>query len=118
MAKPVHKRQTSKEILSVTIEDVAFGGDGVAHLIDGKVCFIPFTLAGEEVDIEILDNRAKFAFGRVIKVTKPSEKRIEATCTYYGDCGGCQYGHVDYAYEVELKKKQLKDLLKRMAKIN
>jgi tRNA/tmRNA/rRNA uracil-C5-methylase (TrmA/RlmC/RlmD family) len=118
MAKPVYKRQISKEILSVTIEDVAFGGDGVTHLSDGKVCFIPFTLTGEEVDIEILDNRAKFAFGRVIKVTKPSDKRIEAACTYYGDCGGCQYGHVDYAYEVELKKNQLKDMLKRMGKIN
>ena len=38
--------------ISVTIADIAFGGEGVARLED-FVVFVPFVVVGEEVEVEV-----------------------------------------------------------------
>lgn len=118
MAKPVSKRQTSHESVKVTVKDVAFGGDGVADLPDGKICFITGVLSGEDVEVVLVDERKKFSFGRVKHIHQPSEHRVEPLCEFTYDCGGCQYWHTSYEHEIELKTKQLKDLLKRLAGVD
>ncbi len=45
-------------------------------------------------------------------VTKPSEHRIYNGCPYQKDCGGCQFQHTSYAYEIQKKEEYLNDLFK------
>ena len=47
----------------LTIESVAYGGDGVGRLSSGKVCFVPGTLPGETVSVEIVQEK-KIIFTR------------------------------------------------------
>src|SRR4029079_5854619 len=35
-------------------------------------------------------------------------------CQYFGDCGGCQYQHIDYAEQLQIKYKQICDLFQRI----
>jgi len=99
--------------LAVAIQDVAFGGEGVAR-VDDFVLFVPFVLIGEEVEVEVTEVKRNFARARLLKVLKPSPDRVQPPCRYYGDCGGCQYQHVDYPAQLRLKQKQVADLFQRI----
>jgi tRNA/tmRNA/rRNA uracil-C5-methylase (TrmA/RlmC/RlmD family) len=99
--------------LTVTIADIAFGGEGVAR-VDDFVVFVPFVIVGEEVEVEITELKKNFARARLLNVLKPSPDRVQPPCPYFGDCGGCQYQHVRYERQLELKHKQISDLFQRI----
>ena len=97
----------------VTINDIAFGGEGVARVED-FVIFVPFVLTGEVVETEIMEVKKKFARGRLVRVIQESPQRVKPLCRYFGDCGGCQYQHIAYATQLEWKHKQIRDLFERI----
>lgn len=98
----------------VRITDVAFGGDGIARLEDGRVLFTPFVATGEEVEVEIVSVKKNFAMGRMISVLTPSADRVAPVCPYFGDCGGCRYQHLRYEAQLALKESQLAATLRRI----
>lgn len=98
---------------TVTVEDIAFGGEGVAR-VDGFVVFMPFVLAGEIVEVEITEVRKNFARARLHRVLTPSPERVSPACVHFGACGGCQYQHVAYPAQLRLKRKQVADLFQRI----
>ena len=102
--------------LSLTIHDIAFGGEGVGR-IDDFVVFVPFVLVGETVTAEITEVKKNFARAKLLRVEKPSPERVQPECRYFGGCGGCQYQHVGYATQLRLKHKQIADLFERVGKI-
>ena len=99
--------------LTVTIHDIAFGGEGVAR-VDDFVIFVPFVVLGEEVEIEIIEAKKRFARARLLRVLRPASERVAPPCRYFGQCGGCQYQHIDYPAQLRLKRKQIADLFQRI----
>jgi 23S rRNA (uracil1939-C5)-methyltransferase len=100
--------------IKVSIEKSVYGGDGLAHLADGRTVFVPFTLPGEEVTIELLEEKGKFSRGRLLEVNRSSAKRVSPPCPHFGVCGGCHYQMLDYADQVALKISILKEQLERI----
>jgi tRNA/tmRNA/rRNA uracil-C5-methylase (TrmA/RlmC/RlmD family) len=128
--------------LTLTIQDIAFGGEGVGRAsvsrdesreskakpspdgsaaldprpltLDSFVVFVPFVLVGEVVEVEIAEVKKNFARAKLLRVVQPSPERVEPACRYFGQCGGCQYQHVDYAAQLRLKHKQIADLFQRI----
>jgi tRNA/tmRNA/rRNA uracil-C5-methylase (TrmA/RlmC/RlmD family) len=128
--------------LTLTIQDIAFGGEGVGRAsvskdesqeskekpspdgaiapdsqpstFDSFVVFAPFVLVGEVVVVEITEVKKNFARAKLLRVVQPSPERVEPACRYFGQCGGCQYQHVDYAAQLRLKHKQIADLFQRI----
>jgi tRNA/tmRNA/rRNA uracil-C5-methylase (TrmA/RlmC/RlmD family) len=43
---------------------------------------------------------------------------VKPACRYFGQCGGCQYQHVDYAAQLEFKRKQVQDLFQRIGRFD
>jgi len=82
-------------------------------LDDGSKLFVEGGIPGEDVEVELLFRKKRTWFGRVNKVLSASEYRVDAPCEYYGDCGGCQLQHVDYAHQLNLKKEIVADALRR-----
>jgi tRNA/tmRNA/rRNA uracil-C5-methylase (TrmA/RlmC/RlmD family) len=101
----------------VTVQDVAFGGEGVARL-DDFVIFVPFVLTGEEVEVELVEVKKKFGRANLVRVIKPSPERVTPECQYYGECGGCQYQHISYPAQLQFKRKQIADLFQRLGGIS
>jgi tRNA/tmRNA/rRNA uracil-C5-methylase (TrmA/RlmC/RlmD family) len=101
------------QVVTLSIHDIAFGGEGVARL-DNFVVFIPFVLPGEEVEAELTEVKKNFARARLRRVLQAAPERVEPPCRYFGECGGCQYQHVDYDAQLRLKHKQIADLLQRI----
>jgi tRNA/tmRNA/rRNA uracil-C5-methylase (TrmA/RlmC/RlmD family) len=106
-----------RDQLTLTIHDIAFGGEGVGR-VDDFVVFVPFVLVGETVEVEITEVKKNFARAKLLRVEKSSPERVEPECRYFGACGGCQYQHVDYAAQLRLKHKQISDLFERVGKIS
>jgi tRNA/tmRNA/rRNA uracil-C5-methylase (TrmA/RlmC/RlmD family) len=102
--------------LTLTIHDIAFGGEGVGR-IDDFVVFVPFVLLGEIVEVEITEVKKNFARAKLLRVEKSSPERVTPECRYFGACGGCQYQHIAYATQLQLKHKQISDLFERVGKI-
>ncbi|MGA2030378.1 MAG: class I SAM-dependent RNA methyltransferase [Verrucomicrobiota bacterium] len=102
--------------LSLTIHDIAFGGEGVGR-IDDFVVFVPFVIVGETVEAEITEVKKNFARAKLLRVEKASPERVAPECRYFGACGGCQYQHIAYATQLRVKHKQISDLFERVGKI-
>ncbi len=72
-------------------------GDGVAQSSNGDF-FVPFTLAGEVVEVEG-DGKRK----QVKSIREPSPDRIEPVCEHFGQCGGCNMQHMAEAKYIDWK---------------
>ncbi len=99
-----------------SIHNVAFGGDGVGRIY-GLAVFVPFTLPGEEVEVEIVQKKKNFAKAKLQTVVEKSPERVTPPCPYFGKCGGCQLQHASYPLQLELKKRFIEDSLKRIGSI-
>ncbi|MEG1142623.1 MAG: 23S rRNA (uracil(1939)-C(5))-methyltransferase RlmD [Clostridia bacterium] len=104
------------DILNVDIVDIGINFEGIAKL-DSFVIFIPNVLLNENVDIVITKINKNFGFGRVIKIVKKSEYRIDSICDVSNKCGGCDLQHIDYSYSLKLKYNLVKNILDKQ-KIN
>jgi len=102
--------------ITLTIHDIAFGGEGVGR-IDDFVVFVPFVLIGETVAAEITEVKRNFARAKLLRVETASPERVVPECRYFGACGGCQYQHTAYPAQLQLKHKQISDLFERVGKI-
>lgn len=95
------------------IIDIAYSGNGVAKE-NGKVVFVPQADIGEEVDVEIVKTTSKFDIGKISEIEKASPFRVTPPCPYYGKCGGCDFQHLTYERELELKRHILQNELKKI----
>ena len=103
--------------LTLTVEDVAFGGEGVAR-VDDFVLFVPFVGRGEVIEAEITELKKRFGRARLLKVVLASSDRVQPACRYFGECGGCQYQHLAYGAQLQLKEKQVRDLFERIGGVD
>jgi 23S rRNA (uracil1939-C5)-methyltransferase len=105
-----------KTKVKIVIDNIAYGGYGVGR-IDGKAVFVDYALPGDELEIEIYDDRKSFSFASYKEIIKPSDNRIHPPCPNFGICGGCTYQNLSYSDEIDFKKIILKDQLKRIASL-
>ena len=103
--------------ITLTIHDIAFGGEGVGR-VDEFVVFVPFVIVGETVEAEITEVKKNFARAKLLRVSVPSPDRVAPECRYFTQCGGCQYQHMAYAAQLQIKHKQVADLFERVGKIS
>ncbi|MDD4840259.1 MAG: 23S rRNA (uracil(1939)-C(5))-methyltransferase RlmD, partial [Clostridia bacterium] len=104
------------EILTVEIIDIGVNGEGVAK-VDGAVVFIPFAITGETVKIKLTHCKKDFAFADLIEVLSPSNDRIKPLCIHFGECGGCDMQHIKYEKQLEHKRANLINNLRKIAGI-
>ena len=91
------------QVYEVEIIDDGYQGEGIAK-IDNFPVFIQGAIKGEKVEVKILKVQSSFAYGKIIKIIKTAKSRVEAECTEYKRCGGCNLRHIDYKYTLQIKK--------------
>jgi len=110
--------------MKLTIEKIIYGGQGLARIPEtegaqaGKRIFIPFTLPGEQVAVDLLpsahgQSHRGYASGHLLQVEKASPLRAHPACPYFTRCGGCHLQHATYAGQVEIKRGVLRETLER-----
>ena len=81
------------------------GGRGVcvAHAPDGKTILVAGAAPGDVATIKVLRKKKKHLEAVIERLEHPSPHRIQPTCSYAEDCGGCSWQHVDYGHQAEFK---------------
>ncbi|MBV1917692.1 MAG: TRAM domain-containing protein, partial [Sphingomonadaceae bacterium] len=102
---------------TITIDDVAFGGDGVGRMADGRVVFVPYTTVGDRVRVKVTRSKKRFVRAEIEAVLESAPTRVTPPCPFYTRCVGCQYQHIDPAEVIDLKAKQLRGLLQRVGSL-
>ncbi|MCX7024657.1 MAG: class I SAM-dependent RNA methyltransferase [Spirochaetes bacterium] len=103
--------------VELTIEKLVAGGDGLAFN-DGIAVFVPMTIPGERVLVELEEYRKDWVRGNVLEILEASPDRIGPACPYFGSCGGCNLQHVDYRRQLELKAAIVEESWKRVGKVD
>lgn len=100
---------------TVSVESLAYGGDGIAHLPDGRVVFVRGACPGDVVELASIVDHGRWAKAGISAILEPSPHRIDAPCPYAGTCGGCQWQHVAYEAQLEAKRRIVVDAFERIA---
>jgi 23S rRNA (uracil1939-C5)-methyltransferase/tRNA (uracil-5-)-methyltransferase len=79
------------------------------------VVMVPFVLPGERARVRVYRNHRNYSEADLVDVLVPSPRRRVPVCPLFGRCGGCQYQHFEYAGQLEWKRRQVEELLRRLA---
>ena len=102
---------------NLLIEKMVYGGKGMGRL-DKIIHFCPYVLPGEIVSIIPLNRKKNYIEALPNKLIKAAEKRVKPQCPYFTKCGGCDYEHIDYQEQINIKKNILIETFNRIGKIN
>jgi 23S rRNA (uracil1939-C5)-methyltransferase len=93
----------NQEIL-LTIKRIGINGEGIGYYKRLAV-FVPFALPGEEAVVHITEIKDQYAKGVLVRIKgDKNPNRVEPTCPHYQTCGGCQFLHLKYAFQLATKK--------------
>ncbi len=106
------RRVTTRQIVTVTIDDLDPFGQGVARH-QGKTLFISGALPGERVEAEIIEDKRQYARGNSKRILRASAERVAPACPHFTVCGGCQQQHASPALQQHSKSQALARMLSR-----
>jgi len=91
-------RYGSNDVVTVQVERLAHGGEGVGPQTDGefpgRMVFARGTAPGDIVKVELSTSKKRFARGSVVEVEEEGPGRQESPCHHSDLCGGCAWLHV------------------------
>lgn len=103
--------------LELRIETLTNQGLGLGR-IDGWVVMVPFTIPGERVRARIFRNHKNYCEADLIEVLEAAPERVGPACPLFGQCGGCQYQHINYESQLQWKRRHVEETLERLGGIS
>ena len=113
MLQQMDNQSTAGGAHDVRIDKLVYGGEGLARL-DGQVLLAPFVLPGELVRTRARRVKTGLLRSSDLHVLEPSPERALPRCEYFTTCGGCQYQHSNYTYQLQQKVAILHETLQRL----
>jgi 23S rRNA (uracil1939-C5)-methyltransferase len=110
VAAPVQRDQE----LELTVDSLAYGGNGVARL-DGFVVFVRGGLPGDTLRARVTKVQRRHAEAVATDVLVSGPQRVEAPCAHFPACGGCRFQDLAYDAQVAAKAQWVTDSLQRLA---
>ena len=86
--------------------------------VDNQVVFVPMTVPGDVVDVQIRKHHRRFMEGVVVRYVEKSPLRVEHFCEHFGICGGCKWQNLPYDEQLKQKTKQVEDQLVRIGHLD
>lgn len=99
---------SSSSLREGLVTTIAFGGNGILR-DQGQVIFVPFTAPEDQVVVQIIRQKRRYAEGRLVKILSPSPLRTTPVCPYFGRCGGCQFQHLSATAQQAIKRQFLQE---------
>ncbi len=75
---------------------------------------VPYTIPGEEISCRVYCNHASYSEADLVQVHVPSSDRVAPVCKYFGECGGCQYQHINERAQRLWKRHHVEQALLRI----
>jgi 23S rRNA (uracil1939-C5)-methyltransferase len=113
-AAPMPRPQRGDE-LELSIDSLAFGGEGVARLGDGGyVVFVAGAVPGDRVRAVVHKRKRSYAHARAVEILEPSPERIPPRA----DHPGVPWQVLPYERQLEIKRAQVDDALRRIGRLD
>ncbi len=97
--------------LELTIDSLAYGGEGIARMGDhGYVVFVSGAVPGDRVRAVVYKRKRSYAHARTIEVLRPSPERIAPRAGH----PGVPWQVLPYERQLEIKQQQVGDALRRI----
>ena len=103
------------QVIELEIEGLTATGEGIGTYQGLKV-FVDGALKDERVLCKIRLIKSNYAIATLIKILVNSSERVEPVCPLFGLCGGCQIMQLNYAAQLNVKKKKVLDAFERIGK--
>ncbi len=85
---------------------------------NGLITFVPYTVIGEEIDYTIVKRAKNYNIGALNKIKEASSNRTTPLCPYYEMCGSCNFQHIDYKEQLNIKKNIVQNAFSKIAKLD
>lgn len=79
--------------VTVRIAHLGAEGDGIATLPDGARLYVPLTVPGDLVRVQVVARRGDGWVAGVEAIVEPGPARRDPVCAHFGVCGGCTAQH-------------------------
>ncbi len=109
-----HQDWQQGKLIELVINDLSDSGDGVGRYQQERVVFVPDTVPGDRILARLVRVKPQYAHAKMQELLEPSPHRIRPSCIVADKCGGCQWQHIDYEYQLEAKKNQIIQVLERI----
>jgi 23S rRNA (uracil1939-C5)-methyltransferase len=109
------RRPQRGDELELTIDSLAFGGEGVARLGDGGyVVFVAGAIPGDRVRAVVHKRKRSYAHARTVEVLEASPERIAPTANH----PGVAWQVIPYERQLEIKRAQVDEALRRIGHLD
>ncbi len=105
-------------VFEALFTDVSGEGFGVCRAPDGRACFVASALTGERARVKVIKEYKTYLIGRVEEWLERSPSRTEPDCATFARCGGCAFRHTDYENELEIKRSNAENTLRKIGGLN
>lgn len=107
---PAAARPQRGDILELTVESLAYGGNGVARHDGGYVVFVQGAVPGDVVRARVGKRKRAYAEARTVEILTPSPERIAPLA----DHPGAPWQVLPYERQVQVKAEQVQEALVRI----
>ena len=105
----IDRQAHASALFETEIEKLVYGGDGLGRR-EGKIVFVPFTVPGDRAEVRPVEHKRSFTRAALARIVLPGPGRIMPSCPHFGQCGGCQWQHMEYALQCEMKRGILEEV--------
>ncbi len=100
-------------IAEIDITHISQRGQGVGYDDSGNIYFVDGAIPGDRVEVSFAETGKRYRDATLSSLIKPSPDRIEAVCSHFGECGGCDWLQWEYRTQAMAKGEMLFHLLER-----
>ena len=97
----------------VEITDLGTNGEGIGKT-EGFTVFVNGVIPGEKAEVLLMKVKKNYAYGKLVRLIKPSENRVKPVCSIAGKGGGCSIQHIDYPAQLLFKQNLVRENLRRI----
>jgi 23S rRNA (uracil1939-C5)-methyltransferase len=113
MSSATFSRPSRGDVLELTIDSLAHGGNGVARR-DGYVVFVAGAVPGDRVRAVVGKAKKAYAEARAVEIVAPSPERVPEVA----DHPGAPWQVLPYERQLEVKSEQVDDALRRIGRLD
>lgn len=104
---------TEGQTVELEITDMTDDGKGLGRL-SGLAIFVAGAVPGDRVSARITRLKKRYALAKTIELLEASAARVQPSCPYYQDCGGCSMLELSYEEQLRIKRKNIITKLERI----
>jgi 23S rRNA (uracil1939-C5)-methyltransferase len=92
----------------VLLTEMHSGGRTISKIGNHNI-YTHFGIPGEKADIEVKKHQknGRYIIGSILNINKKSPDRVQPFCKHFGQCGGCNWQHINYEAQLKLKQEIL-----------